>query len=162
MYLVISFIVSNVEPVAKTFIILILCLIDISIFMWAPVEAHNNPIPEQKKKRNETKGLFYIFNYYSRDISYDTLRLRNWYMGICWCVLVLDYFCYRKNEKYFFKEEATMKKLTKKFYHCLSSVITFVAVLSITELNSFCILILHQPDVPEKLKTKVHKLKGSE
>lgn len=55
-----------------------------------------------------------------------------------------------------------MKKLTKKFYHCLSSVITFVAVLSITELNSFCILILHQPDVPEKLKTKVHKLKGSE
>lgn len=55
-----------------------------------------------------------------------------------------------------------MKKLTKKFYHCLSSVITFVAVLSITELNSFCILILHQPDVPEKLKTRVHKLKGSE
>lgn len=55
-----------------------------------------------------------------------------------------------------------MKKLSKKFYQCLSSVATFVAVLSIMELNSFCLLIIHQPDIPEKLKTKVHKLKGSE
>lgn len=55
-----------------------------------------------------------------------------------------------------------MKKLSKKFYQCLSTVVTFVAVLSFTELNSFCILILHQPDVPEQLKTKARKLKGSE
>lgn len=55
-----------------------------------------------------------------------------------------------------------MKKLSKKFYQYLSSVVTFVALLSIVELNSFCLLIIHQPDIPEKLKTRAHKFKGSE
>lgn len=48
-----------------------------------------------------------------------------------------------------------MKKITKKIYQMISSVVMSIAVLSIAELNTFCILIIHQPDIPERLKEKV-------
>ena len=48
-----------------------------------------------------------------------------------------------------------MKKITKKIYQMISSVALTVAVLSVTELNTFCILIIHQPDIPERLRKKV-------
>lgn len=86
-YLVISFIVSNVEPVAKTFIILILCLIDISIFMWAPVEAHNNPIPEQKKRGMKRKAFFIssIITVVIFLMIHFGLEIGIWgFAGVCW------------------------------------------------------------------------------
>lgn len=47
-----------------------------------------------------------------------------------------------------------MKKITKKIYQVISSVVLSVAVLSLAELNTFCILIIHQPDIPERLREK--------
>ena len=45
-----------------------------------------------------------------------------------------------------------MKKFRERFYKCLSSVVVFVALTSIVEVCSFCILIIHQPVIPERLK----------
>lgn len=47
-----------------------------------------------------------------------------------------------------------MKKITEKIYKMLSSVALSVAVLSLAELNTFCILIIHQPDIPKRLREK--------
>ncbi len=47
-----------------------------------------------------------------------------------------------------------MKKVTKKIYQMISSVALSIAILSIAELNTFCILIIHQPDIPERLREK--------
>lgn len=47
-----------------------------------------------------------------------------------------------------------MKKITNVMYRLLGSVAMYTAVMSITELNSFCILIIHQPKIPESLKQK--------
>lgn len=51
-----------------------------------------------------------------------------------------------------------MKKIKKKFYKILSSIAMSVAVLSFVELYSFCILIIHQPEVPERLRQKAGAL----
>lgn len=48
-----------------------------------------------------------------------------------------------------------MKKFKRKIYQMLGSITMFVAVLSIVEVRSFCLLIIHQPDVPERLKEKM-------
>lgn len=48
-----------------------------------------------------------------------------------------------------------MKKVTKKIYQMISSVALSIAILSIAELNTFCILIIHQPDIPERLREKI-------
>lgn len=50
-----------------------------------------------------------------------------------------------------------MKRFSKKIYQILGSVTTYVAVLSIVQLNSFCLLIIHQPDIPPKLQEKICK-----
>lgn len=55
-----------------------------------------------------------------------------------------------------------MRKISKRFYECLSSVATFVAVLSVADVYSFCLLIIHQPDVPERLKNRLRVSKDSE
>lgn len=48
-----------------------------------------------------------------------------------------------------------MSKFSKKMYGFLSTAAMFVAVTSVAQLNSFCILTIHQPDLPEALKKKV-------
>lgn len=48
-----------------------------------------------------------------------------------------------------------MKKLINAMYRFLGAATMFVAVMSITELNSFCILIIHQPEIPNSLKERV-------
>lgn len=48
-----------------------------------------------------------------------------------------------------------MKKLNRIMYQLLGSVAMFMAITSIAEVNSFCTLIIHQPDIPESLKKKV-------
>ncbi len=47
-----------------------------------------------------------------------------------------------------------MKKVTEKIYKLISSAALSVAVLSLAELNTFCILIIHQPDIPKRLREK--------
>lgn len=47
-----------------------------------------------------------------------------------------------------------MKSLTKRIYQMISSAALSVAVLSLAELNTFCILIIHQPEIPASLKRK--------
>lgn len=44
----------------------------------------------------------------------------------------------------------------------ISSVALSVAVLSIAELNTFCILIIHQPDIPKRLREKVGLMPGEQ
>lgn len=47
-----------------------------------------------------------------------------------------------------------MKKVTEKIYKLISSAALSAAVLSLAELNTFCILIIHQPDIPKHLREK--------
>lgn len=47
-----------------------------------------------------------------------------------------------------------MKKVTEKIYKLISSAALSAAVLSLAELNTFCILIIHQPDIPKPLREK--------
>lgn len=47
-----------------------------------------------------------------------------------------------------------MKKITEKIYKMISSVALSVAVLSLAERNTFCILIIHQPNIPKRLREK--------
>lgn len=47
-----------------------------------------------------------------------------------------------------------MKKVTEKIYKLISSAALSAAVLSLAELNTFCILIIHQPDIPKCLREK--------
>lgn len=47
-----------------------------------------------------------------------------------------------------------MKRFSKIFYQILGSVTTYIAMLSIVQLNSFCLLIIHQPNIPQKLQER--------
>nr|WP_314463097.1 cyclic lactone autoinducer peptide [uncultured Clostridium sp.] len=53
-----------------------------------------------------------------------------------------------------------MKKFSKKMYGFLSTAAMFVAVTSIAQLNSFCILTIHQPEIPDSLKKKAGIIKN--
>ena len=55
-----------------------------------------------------------------------------------------------------------MKKIIRKIYKMIGSVALSVAVLSIAELNTFCILIIHQPDIPKRLREKVGLMPGEQ
>lgn len=86
-YLVISFILSNVEPVTCIYLTLVLCLLDISIFMWAPVEAYNNPIPEQKKRGMKLKAfsISSIITIVILFMMHFDLEIGIWgFAGVCW------------------------------------------------------------------------------
>lgn len=47
-----------------------------------------------------------------------------------------------------------MKNLTRTIYKMISSVVLSVAVLSLAERYTFCILIIHQPDIPKRLRER--------
>lgn len=45
-----------------------------------------------------------------------------------------------------------MKKKAIKFYKAIGNFVCFVAVLSVHTRSPHCLLIIHQPQVPEELK----------
>lgn len=48
-----------------------------------------------------------------------------------------------------------MKKIKRKMYSLLGSMVMSVAMLSVAQYYSFCILIIHQPNIPECLVKKI-------
>lgn len=91
-YLAIRFMLSRVEIVINFYSVLILCLINVFVVMWAPVEAYNNPIPEQKKYGMKRKAFFicliitsviFLVLYFKKEIGI-------WgYAGVCWFGIIL-------------------------------------------------------------------------
>lgn len=86
-YLVIIFILFNVNKITNLYLILILCLINTIIAMWAPVEAYNNPIPKWKKNRMKKKSFFIslIITIVILHVLQLNFKIGIWgFAGLCW------------------------------------------------------------------------------